>query len=132
MERTKGRSKIKKLLLVIAALLVATPVWAHADTAMIHSCQASLDSVGNHVEPVRTFANGAIRVAHVSTEEPAAASEHLLIYVRTKEGIGDDCFAVVLVTRTVIMREVFTLSTSPTPAPSTTIRKVCCCEFQQA
>lgn len=29
-----------------------------------------------------------------ATEEPAAASEHLLIYVRTKDGIGDECFAV--------------------------------------
>lgn len=97
MERTKGRSKIKKLLLAIAALLVATPVWAHTNTAMVHNCEASLDSVGNLVDPIRTFANGVIRVAHVSTEEPAAASEHLLIYVRSNEGIGDDCFAVSLV-----------------------------------
>ena len=45
------------------------------------------------VDPVRTFANGAIKVGHISTEEPAAAAEHLLIYVRSKNG-RDDCFAV--------------------------------------
>ena len=48
----------------------------------------------NRWRPIRTFANGAIRVASLSTEEPAAASEHLLIHVRSKEGIGDGCFAV--------------------------------------
>ena len=62
--------------------------------AVVHSCEASLDSIGNLVEPVQNFANGAIRVAHISTEEPAAVSEHLLIFIRVKEGIGDDCFAV--------------------------------------
>jgi hypothetical protein len=81
------------LLVAAAALLVVTPVWAHTDIAVLHSCEASLDSIGNLIDPVRSFANGAIRVAHISTEEPAAASEHLLIFVRVQEGIGDDCFA---------------------------------------
>lgn len=81
---------------VVTALLVVTPVWAHTDIAVVHSCEASLDSIGNLVEPVRNFADGAIRVAHISTEEPAAASEHILIFVRVplQQGIGDDCFAV--------------------------------------
>jgi hypothetical protein len=84
---------MKKLLLVTAAaLLMTTPTFAAP--AIVHSCEASLDSIGNLVEPVRTFANGAIRVAHISTEEPAAASEHLLIFVQTREGMGADCFAV--------------------------------------
>lgn len=91
---------MKKFLLASAfsaALLVATtPVWAHTDIAIVHSCEPSLDSIGNLMEPVRSFANGEIRVAHISTEEPAAASEHLLIFVRVplEKGIGDDCFAV--------------------------------------
>jgi hypothetical protein len=81
---------------VVTALLVVTPVWAHTDIAVVHSCEASLDSIGNLVEPVRSFADGAIRVAHISIEEPAAASEHILIFVRVplQQGIGDDCFAV--------------------------------------
>lgn len=80
----------------VAALLVVTPVWAHTDIAVVHSCEHNLDSIGNLIEPVRSFANGDIRVAHISTEEPAAASEHLLIFVRVplQQGIGDDCFAV--------------------------------------
>ena len=55
---------------------------------------AKLDSIGNLIEPVRSFANGEIRVAHISTEEPAAASEHLLVFLQTREGMGSDCFAV--------------------------------------
>ena len=45
---------------------------------------------------LKTLPMGAIRVAHISTEEPAAASEHMLIFVRVplQQGIGDDCFAV--------------------------------------
>jgi hypothetical protein len=86
--------------LVITALVFDAPL-AHArsDKAVVQSCEAtkdffSLDSIGNLVDPVRPFANGEIRVAHISTEEPAAASEHLLIFIRSKEGNGIDCFAV--------------------------------------
>jgi hypothetical protein len=82
------------LLAAAAALFVVTPVWARPDIAVVHSCEPSLDSIGNLIEPVRNFANGEIRVAHISTEEPAAASEHLLIFVQTQEGMGSDCFAV--------------------------------------
>jgi hypothetical protein len=58
-----------------------------------------LDSIGNLVEPVRKFAKGDIRVAHVSTGEPAAASEHLLIFVTAPDNEGGsvgavDCFAI--------------------------------------
>jgi len=51
-----------------------------------------LDSIGNLVGNVRSFAQGAIRVAHVDTEEPAAAPEHLLIFVA--EGLDVECYAV--------------------------------------
>jgi hypothetical protein len=47
--------------------------------AVVHSCDVKLDSIGNLVEPIRGFANGAIRVAHISTEEPAT-------------GVGDICW----------------------------------------
>jgi len=59
---------------------------------LIHS-RDDLDSIGNLVGHVRDFANGAIRIAQVSTEEPVAAPDHLLIFVAT-ESMGDECFAV--------------------------------------
>jgi hypothetical protein len=43
---------------VVTALLVVTPVWAHTDIAVVHSCEASLDRIGNLVEPVKNFADG--------------------------------------------------------------------------
>jgi hypothetical protein len=62
-----------------------------APAAAVHDCGGSwavdpglrsgLDSISNLVGNVRSFAEGAIRVAHVDTEEPAAAPEHLLIFV---------------------------------------------------
>ena len=55
---------MKSLLIPIFALLsLAT----HA--AAVHSCN-HLDSIGNLVGNVRSFAQGAIRVAYVDTEEP--------------------------------------------------------------
>jgi hypothetical protein len=52
-----------------------------------------LDSIGNLVGNVRSFAQGAIRVAYISTEEPASAPEHLLIFV-AEEPMGVGCYAV--------------------------------------
>ena len=48
--------------------------------AAVHDC-GSLDSIGNLVGNVRSFAQGAIRVAHISTEEPVSSPEHLLFFV---------------------------------------------------
>ena len=59
---------------------------------VVHAC-GSLDSIANLVEPVKDFANNAIRIAHISTEEPAAAPDHLLIFV-SAEPMGNECFAV--------------------------------------
>jgi len=53
---------------------------AHAAPAVVHRGCGSLDSIANLVEPVKDFANNAIRIAHVSTDEPAAAPDHLLIF----------------------------------------------------
>ena len=78
---------MKSLLITIFALLSLA---AHA--AAVHSCD-HLDSIGNLVGNVRSFAQGAIRVAHVDTEEPALAPEHLLIFV-AEEPMGVSCFAV--------------------------------------
>ena len=66
---------------------------AHAAPAVVHRGCGSLDSIANLVEPVKDFANNAIRIAHVSTDEPAAAPDHLLIFMSV-EPMGEECFAV--------------------------------------
>ena len=54
-----------------------------------------LDSIGNLVGNVRSFAQGAIRVAHVDMEEPATVPEHLLIFVLGERAQGGtECYAV--------------------------------------
>ena len=68
---------------------VATNAFA---APVVHAC-GNLNSIANLVEPVKDFANNAIRVAHISTEEPAAAPDHLLIFVSV-EPMGVECFAV--------------------------------------
>ena len=82
---------MKSILVPVLAFLVS--VSAHASpAAAVHDC-GGLDSIGNLVGNVRSFAQGAIRVAHVSTEEPAAAPDHLLIFV-AEEPMGASCYAV--------------------------------------
>lgn len=80
-----------KLLSLLALGLIS----ASAQAASVGSCEG-LDSIGNLVDGPRYFANNEIRVAHVSTEEPAAAPDHLLVFVAEKEGIimGSQCFAI--------------------------------------
>jgi hypothetical protein len=79
------------ILVSMFTLLVSTS--AHTSpAAAVHDC-GGLDSIGNLVGNVRSFAQGAIRVAYVSTEEPAAAPDHLLIFV-AEEPMGASCYAV--------------------------------------
>ena len=66
---------------------------AYAAPAVVHHGCGSLDSIANLVEPVKDFASNAIRIAHVSTDEPAAAPDHLLIFVSV-EPMGEECFVV--------------------------------------
>jgi hypothetical protein len=60
--------------------------------AAVHAC-GDLDSIGGLMGNVRSFAEGRIRVALISTEEPVAAPEHVLIFVPF-EPIGNECFAI--------------------------------------
>ena len=79
---------------VLASCLVwFVPTIAYATPAVVHHGCGSLDSIANLVEPVKDFANNAIRIAHVSTDEPAAAPDHLLIFVSV-EPMGEECFVV--------------------------------------
>jgi hypothetical protein len=86
-------SKTTSRLIVVPVLMMLALLTTYpANAAAIHDC-GRLDSIGNLVGNVRSFAQGAIRVAYISTEEPAAAPEHLLIFV--EEGsAGARCFAV--------------------------------------
>lgn len=77
-----------KTLIAFTLLLLTTT----AQAAVIGSCEG-LDSIGNLVGSPKSFAQGAVRVAHVSTEEPAAAPEHLLIFVYGEE-MSVSCAAV--------------------------------------
>jgi hypothetical protein len=65
-----------KLLSLLATLVLSVS----ANAASVGDCDY-LDSIGNLVEPYKTYANGAIRVAYVSTEEPAAAPDHFLVFI---------------------------------------------------
>jgi hypothetical protein len=81
-----------KSVLVFLFTVLASPSARAGPAAAVHDC-GGLDSIGNLVGNVRLFAQGAISVAHISTEEPAAAPEHLLIFV-AKEPMGVGCYAV--------------------------------------
>src|SRR5262249_57281038 len=82
---------MKSILVSSFALLVSLS--AHASPlAAVHDC-GGLDSIGNLIGNVRSFAQGAIRVAYISTEEPAAAPDHLLIFV-AEEPMGAVCYAI--------------------------------------
>ena len=82
---------MKSILVSSFALLVSLS--AHASPlAAVHDC-GGLDSIGNLIGNVRSFAQGAIRVAYVTTEEPAATPDHLLIFV-AEEPMGAGCYAV--------------------------------------
>ncbi|RZA09082.1 MAG: hypothetical protein EOP11_02850 [Proteobacteria bacterium] len=77
---------------ILPLLLLSALTSISAQAAAVHSCEG-LDSVGNLVGNVRSYAQGAIRVAYVSTEEPAAAPDHILVFVADNE-MGQTCYAV--------------------------------------
>lgn len=88
-----------KTLLAAVALATAFVGTANAVPAVVHSCDGGLDSIRWLAEPVRVFANGDIIVAHVSTEEPAGAPEHLIIYVAEinapiSPAFSSECYAI--------------------------------------
>ena len=93
-----------KTLILLAAMIGS----GAANAAVTGPCDG-LDSIGNLVEPVRGYAQGAIRIAHVSTEEPAAAPDHVLVFVdgpemtrscvAVSDGVGARGFATVSVAK---------------------------------
>ena len=89
---TLGNMRQLGVRLTASCLIGFVATIAYAAPAVVHKC-GSLDSIANLVEPVKDFANNAIRIAHISTEEPTAAPDHLLIFVSV-EPMGEECFAV--------------------------------------
>lgn len=63
-----------------------------ANAAVAHEC-GSLDSIGNLVDNLVMFRYGGVKVAHVSTEEPAASSDHILVFTYNDEA-GGSCTAI--------------------------------------
>ena len=82
---------MKNLILIAAAMLISNSAYAGTQAA-VHECDV-LDRIENLSGNVRTFAQGAIRVAYVSTDEPQFSTDHLLI-LTPGEFSGSDCFAI--------------------------------------
>ncbi len=63
-----------------------------AMAAGTHSCDG-LDSIANLIGETKSFGEGGVKVAYVSTEEPAVAPDHLLVFVYDNE-MGYTCTAI--------------------------------------
>ena len=61
-----------------------------ASAAGTHACGA-LDSISSLIGSTKSFDN--VKLAYISTEEPAAAPDHLLVFVYDKE-MGVTCTAI--------------------------------------
>jgi hypothetical protein len=69
-----------KLLPVLALALFSLS----ARAASIGDCEG-LDSIGNLIGQTKSFAENNVKVAYISTEEPASSPDHLLIFVYGEE-----------------------------------------------
>lgn len=76
-----------KLPILLTALFVSFT----ASAAATHECGA-LDSISNLVGQTKHLGT-AIKVAYVSTEEPAVAPDHLLVFIYDNE-MGSTCTAI--------------------------------------
>ena len=74
------------------SLIFSIVLTANVQAAVIGTCEG-LDSIGNLIGNPVSFAQGAVRVAYVSTEEPAASPDHLLVFVYG-EFMSLNCFAI--------------------------------------
>jgi hypothetical protein len=69
-----------KLFMKIFSLLALLLISVSAHAAVTGTCE-NFDSIGNLIGNTKTFAKGAVKVAYISTEEPATSPDHLLIFV---------------------------------------------------
>jgi hypothetical protein len=63
-----------------------------AQAASVGVCDG-LDSIGNLIGNTKSFAQGGVKVAYVSTEEPAAHPDHVLLFVYGNE-MQIDCYSI--------------------------------------
>lgn len=75
-----------KSVFLVLGILGSLPAFAIGT----HEC-GSLDSIGNLMGNTKSFGN--VKVAYVSTEEPAAAPDHVLVFVFDNE-MGVTCTAI--------------------------------------
>ncbi len=82
---------MKIILLFISLLSIQALAAAPGN---VHSCEG-LDSIGMLIGQTKSFTSGetSVKVAYVSTEEPAAAPDHLLVFIYGPE-MSIDCFAI--------------------------------------
>jgi ABC transporter substrate binding protein len=78
---------------LVASCLIELVAMSASAASVVREC-GDLDSIANLVEPVKDFANKEIRVAHISTLEPAAASHHLL--TKQKQAPGESNIPIVM------------------------------------
>lgn len=82
---------MKNWVAIVLMSLFASSAFA-ATLGGVHDCEG-LDSIANLIGNTKFLADGNFRLAHVSTEEPAAASDHLLIFISSEE-MSLSCYAV--------------------------------------
>lgn len=76
----------------LLSLIFVAALGLSANAAAIHDCDG-LDSIANLMAPVKSYANNAIRVAYITTEEPAAGPDHILVFVYDGEA-AMNCHAI--------------------------------------
>src|SRR5262249_42105146 len=77
---------------LITSLLTLGLTSFGAFAANTHEC-GTLDSIANLIGNTKTLGNGGVKIAYVSTEEPAAAPDHILVFVYDNE-MGSTCTAI--------------------------------------
>ena len=77
--------------LTASCLIGFVATTAYTAPAIVHEC-GGLDSIAFLVEPVKDFANKAIRIAHIDAGEPGEAADHLLIFVAVDHPIDAEYF----------------------------------------
>ena len=75
--------KIFSLFLVLASVSTISASLS-AQAASVSDCEG-LDSIGMLIGNTKTFGKGGVKVAYVSTEEPAIAPDHILVFVYGEE-----------------------------------------------
>lgn len=77
---------------VASVFLALVFVASAAQCAEVGEC-GELNRIENLVDPVKSYADGAIKLAHVNIEEPVCCASHLLV-ITQNDAASQQCFAV--------------------------------------